>query len=519
MNKDDSQFDPHRDLLPLVYSSRFLDTFAIALLLRDDQGVIIDSNRAAQELLNFSATSIKGQIPFDSRWNPVREDGSSFPLDQQPGLATLKSGQPISDVIVGIDTANQARKWLSINTFPIFLDQRMRGEVCSLTDVTARRQEQQVMRLVNEMNKLVIQADDEDDFLDQVSNLLVEVGGYALVAFVLGDDEDNPDMIGVHMAGITDYVHEGTFAHMGPRAVGQGPVATAFRTRVTQIANDLSTHAFFETAWRQRAAQFGIASVIAIPIMLGRRKTVLTIYGRRPYIFDELTVSGLESIAREAEFGANHVRSVKQLEQALDGTLTAIARIIETKDSHATGHHVHVGALAAAIAIDLGLDDKAVKLILQGGEVHDVGRIEVPSEILCYPGGLTHEQFEIVKRHTIVGADVLSQASLPWPLAEIALQHHERLDGSGYPAGLRGDEIIMPARIIAVADVVEAMTQSRPYRPALGIKKALAEITAGAGTLYDAKVVSSCVAIFNAGFTFEGAHQHEDDRGSEVAGA
>ncbi|MGA2970553.1 MAG: HD domain-containing phosphohydrolase [Acidimicrobiales bacterium] len=512
MTTDELKFDPHRDLLPLVYSSRFLDTFGIALLLRDTTGAIIDSNRAAQELLSFSATSIKGQIPFDSRWNPVREDGSSFPLNEQPGLATLQTGKPMRDVIVGVDTMNQARKWLSINTFPIFRDDQLRGEVCSLTDVTIRRQEQQVMRLVTEMNKLVIQADNEDEFLNQVSNLLVEVGGYALVAFVLGAEEDEPEMIGVHMAGTTDYVHEETFAHMGPRAVGQGPVATAFRTRVTQVANDLSTHAFFETAWRQRAAQYGIASVIAIPIMLGRRKTVLTIYGKRPHVFDELTVSGLESIAREAEFGANHVRAVKQLEEALDGTLAAISRIIETKDSFTSGHHVHVGELAAAIATDMGFDEKMVKLIHQSGEVHDVGRIEVPSEILSFPGSLTPEQFEIVKRHTVVGADVLAQASLPWPLAEIAAQHHERLDGSGYPLGLRGEQIIMPARIMAVADVVEAMTQPRPYRPALGVEAALEEITSGSATLYDAQVVNSCVAIFKAGFNFETGHKSESSR-------
>jgi HD-GYP domain-containing protein (c-di-GMP phosphodiesterase class II) len=139
--------------------------------------------------------------------------------------------------------------------------------------------------------------------------------------------------------------------------------------------------------------------------------------------------------------------------------------------------------------------------------VHDIGIIEVPSDILAFPGGLTTEQFDIVKNHTVVGADVLSQASLPWPLAEIALQHHERLDGSGYPSGLRGDEIIMPARIMAVADVVEAMTQTRPYRPALGIEAALAEITAGAGSKYDARVVSSCVAVINAGFVFETGHK------------
>jgi HD-GYP domain-containing protein (c-di-GMP phosphodiesterase class II) len=108
-----------------------------------------------------------------------------------------------------------------------------------------------------------------------------------------------------------------------------------------------------------------------------------------------------------------------------------------------------------------------------------------------------------------VGADVLAQASLPWPLAEIAAQHHERLDGSGYPLGLRGEQIIMPARIMAVADVVEAMSQPRLYRPALGIEAALAEITTGSGTLYDAQVVSSCVAVFKAGFNF--GHDHESE--------
>jgi HD-GYP domain-containing protein (c-di-GMP phosphodiesterase class II) len=505
MSTDDFSFDPQRDLLPLVYSSGFLEKFDIALLLHDGQGVVINSNRAAQDLLNFTAEGIKGQNPFDSNWNPVREDGSPFPLPEQPCLATLRTAKPISGVIIGIESINRARKWLSINTFPVFKDDELRGVVCSLNDVTARRQEQQVLRLVNEMNKLVIQAVDEDDFLDQVSHLLVDVGGYALVAFVLGETDDSPDMIAIHMAGNTDYVHEGTFAHMGPRAVGQGPVATAFRTRVTQVVNELSTHAHFETAWRQRAAQFGIASVIAIPMMLGRRKTVLTIYGRRPNVFDEATASGLESIAREAEFGADHVRSVKQLERALDGTLAVISRVIESKDPFTSGHHRHVGSLAAAIASHMGFDDKMVKLILQSAGVHDIGQIEVPSEIFASPGALSAEQFEIVKRHTDTGSELLSQASLPWPLAEVALQHHERLDGSGYPSGLRGDEIIMPARILAVADVVEAMSMRRPYRPAFGIEAALAEISEGSGTKYDARVASSCLAVFKDGFTFDGS--------------
>jgi HD-GYP domain-containing protein (c-di-GMP phosphodiesterase class II) len=161
-----------------------------------------------------------------------------------------------------------------------------------------------------------------------------------------------------------------------------------------------------------------------------------------------------------------------------------------------------VGSLGAAIATDLGLDARTVKLIHQSGEVCDVGKVDVPSEILTHPGSLTAEQFEIVKGHAASGADILSQASLPWPIAEIALQHHERMDGSGYPAGLRGDQIIMPARIIAVADVVEAMTQPRPYREALGIDLAMEEITNGAGTRYDERVVASCLAVIRAGFQF-----------------
>jgi HD-GYP domain-containing protein (c-di-GMP phosphodiesterase class II) len=174
-----------------------------------------------------------------------------------------------------------------------------------------------------------------------------------------------------------------------------------------------------------------------------------------------------------------------------------------------------VGVLAAAIAVDMGFDEKMVKLIHQSGEVHDVGRIEVPSEILNFPGSLTPEQFEVVKRHSEVGADVLAQASLPWPLAEIAAQHHERLDGSGYPLGLRGEQIIMPARIMAVADVVEAMTQPRPYRPALGVEAALEEISSGSGTRYDAQVVNSCVAVFRAGFNFGDGHESESMHGAD----
>jgi HD-GYP domain-containing protein (c-di-GMP phosphodiesterase class II) len=234
---------------------------------------------------------------------------------------------------------------------------------------------------------------------------------------------------------------------------------------------------------------------------------VLAIYDRHIFTFDEVTVQGLEAIARATEFGVAHGHSMSRLAIALDGTLAALGQMTETRDPYTAGHQLHVGSLgmtlAAAIATEYGLDATMIELIRQSGEVHDIGKIAIPSEILSKPGRLSPLEFELVKGHTLVGYDILSKASLPWPIAEVALQHHERLDGSGYPNGLLGSEIILPARIIAVADVVEAMTQHRPYRPGLGIDKALAEVTEGAGTRFDADVVKACVAVFEAGFTFK----------------
>ena len=150
----------------------------------------------------------------------------------------------------------------------------------------------------------------------------------------------------------------------------------------------------------------------------------------------------------------------------------------------------------------MGIEPKLVTLIRHGGELHDVGKIAIPAEILTRPGRLSDIEFELVKRHPTVGSEILSRACLPWPIAEVALQHHERLNGSGYPSGLKGDEICLPARIIAVADVVEAMSQHRPYRAALGLEAALDEVSRGAGILFDADVVSACVDAFRDGFNF-----------------
>lgn len=230
---------------------------------------------------------------------------------------------------------------------------------------------------------------------------------------------------------------------------------------------------------------------------------MLVVYRRHISAFDDSAVRGLEEIVRESEFGVAHMRSVAKLKQALEATLSSLGQMTETRDPYTAGHQTRVGSLGAAIATHLGLDANMIELIRQSGDVHDIGKIAIPSEILTRPGRLSTLEYDMVKTHTTVGFAILSKASLPWPIADVALSHHERLDGSGYPSGLLADEIILPARIIAVADVVEAMTQHRPYRPALGLDMALAEVAKGAGTLFDREVVKSCRVLFESGFTFE----------------
>ena len=188
--------------------------------------------------------------------------------------------------------------------------------------------------------------------------------------------------------------------------------------------------------------------------------------------------------------------SVKQLKQTLLGTLHALSQSIEIREPGITGHHKRVSNLGSAIARAMGLADDMAESIRIAGLVHDIGNMSVPSEILSKPGRLSEMEYNFVKLHPRSGYDILKETGLPYPVAEIVLQHHERMNGSGYPQGLKGKEMLLEASILAVADVVEAMVSPRPYRPARGIDAALDEIRKNKGTLYDAQAVDACLTLF-----------------------
>lgn len=188
--------------------------------------------------------------------------------------------------------------------------------------------------------------------------------------------------------------------------------------------------------------------------------------------------------------------SLQQVRKALEDTVRAIATVAERRDPYTAGHQRRVADLAAAIAGELGLPADQIEGIRVAGILHDIGKIAVPAEILTKPSRLTDVEFGIIKTHPAVSNEIIEGIEFPWPVAAIVRQHHERLDGSGYPDGLSGSDILLEARVLAVADVVEAMASHRPYRPARGIDEALDEINNGRGTTFDPAVVDACVRLF-----------------------
>lgn len=190
------------------------------------------------------------------------------------------------------------------------------------------------------------------------------------------------------------------------------------------------------------------------------------------------------------------VEYVRRLEHTIDGCLRAMSRINEGRAPLVAGHELQVAELAVAIGQEMGLANSVIRGIRVAGSFHNIGYITVPAEILCKPEELTQYEIFSVRNHVQAGYDIVKDIDFPWPIAKIILQHHEMLDGSGYPNGIGGREIILEARIIAVADVVDAIASRRPYRPALGIRSALDEIIRGSGVIYDQNVVRACLKIF-----------------------
>ncbi len=267
-------------------------------------------------------------------------------------------------------------------------------------------------------------------------------------------------------------------------------IAPADATRIENRIQHLLSGAI-----KSARGEFAVRRKDGVEIVIGAHAAVSDLQG------DRVILGIMQDITEVARSRDTINDYAGRLERTLVGTLDMIARVIELRDPYTAGHESRVGELAAAIGAEMGLDEARQRGLRIAGAVHDVGKISVPAEILTRPGKLSDAEYQLVKQHAQSGFDILKAVDFPWPVAEVARQHHERLDGSGYPNGLKGDAIILEARIIAVADVVESMAAHRPYRAGLGIDCALAEIERHAGTQFDPAVAAACLRLFrNQGY-------------------
>ena len=256
-------------------------------------------------------------------------------------------------------------------------------------------------------------------------------------------------------------------------------------------------------------------SYLAVPILYGSsRMGTLNLYSERKNAFKEDERNILEKLAGDIAYGFYILRLKKERDKALKShkeallnTINAFVTTMRKRDPYTAGHQQRVTELAVAIGKKMGLDENRIEGLRIGAMIHDIGKINVPGEILNRPGKITRHEFEIIKPHSQLGHEIIQGLNFPWPVDKMILQHHERIDGTGYPKGLKGEEIITEAKIIAVADVVEAISSHRPYRVALGIQAALAEVKNRKGSSFDSQIVDICVELFDKQeFHWENSH-------------
>ncbi|WP_024850962.1 PAS domain S-box protein [Hydrogenovibrio kuenenii] len=377
-------------------------------------------------------------------------------------------------------------------------------------DITDRKQSENALKRANRalqtlssVNIALIQAKNEDTFLKTVTDIIVATGGYSMAMVCYAEDNAEKSLTPKAWSGEKNsYFWEG-HPSWEDNEQGQLPISQAIRDGKTSIRRNIATESKYEP-WREAALARGYVSNIALPLcnednILG----ALSIYTSTSNVFDKDEVTLLEELTGDLAYGIITLRAREEREQqalllkkSLEQTIQAIATTVEIRDPYTAGHQRRVSELSVAIAQKMGLPPDQTQGIEFAAIIHDLGKIQIPAEILSKPGKLTEIEYQLVQNHAQAGHDIVKDIDFPWPIAEIILQHHERIDGSGYPQGLKGDQILLESKIIAVADVVDAISSHRPYRAALGIELALEEIQQGKGRFYDADVVEACLELF-----------------------
>ena len=390
---------------------------------------------------------------------------------------------------------------------------------CNIRDDTKRHVAEialiattRALKLVSESNIALLSSETESALLSEYCRIVVQTGGYLMAWVGLAEEGGSKLVRPISHFGKDDRYVELANITWAECDRGNGPIGRAIRSRQTQFVDNIATDPRM-APWRDDALRRGYQSTIAIPFEVpGGMMACLTLYSAKQVDWSAPERKLMEGIGADLAYGiaslqtaAAKLRNEISLRNSLEQTIQVIADTGEEHDSYTAGHQRRVAGLCTAIATDLGLSADRIHGLHLAASIHDLGKIGIPAEILAKPRLLSTNEFALIKEHPTIGFNILNNVSFPWPIAKIVGQHHERIDGSGYPGGLKGDDLLLESRILSVADVVEAMASHRPYRPALGIDAALREITAQRGITLDAEVVDACLRVFGKqGFKFEG---------------
>ena len=361
---------------------------------------------------------------------------------------------------------------------------------------------------ISRINHLLLHVKKESDLYHKVTEILYSTGEYLYIWIGLFNEQKNR-MNCIAASGLRDYLPV-----INNYANSINPEKNFFNSMLEQqkeiIINDMELHPC-SSILNQESGSIGYESFASLPLRYKKEIVgTLNIYSAKKNSFNGAELKFIKEVSNDISIGIRSIRYEKELEKnyintkrVLYETINSIALISERRDPYTAGHQKRVATLTRAIAKELKLDEKRSEGIYFISILHDIGKMSIPLSILSKPACLSKAEIMLIQSHSREGYDMLKNIEFPWPVAQTILQHHERLDGSGYPYGLKENEISLESRILAVADIIEAMSSHRPYRPAIGLNKALKELERNSGILYDSKIVSICTDLFrNKRFKF-----------------
>ncbi len=379
------------------------------------------------------------------------------------------------------------------------------SETALLESESHLRKVNRALRTLSAGNETLVRAGSEQELLDKMCQAMVEVGGHVL-ATIGAIGTDNKDIDIRAWCGPDDPLLRkcicSTTCH---------PLMSALERGTPSVVHDIASDSrCSECPIRHDSG--AIHSTLILPLQYdGESLGMLSIHSADQAAFDDDEVSLMQELGEDLSYGICALRNrvermegLHRIQSTMEETIQALASTVEFRDPYTAGHQRRVAQLATEIAREMGLTDDRVTGLYLAAVIHDIGKIRVPVEVLTRPGRLSRTEYEIVMAHVEAGYEIIKSIDFPWPIADIVRQHHERLDGSGYPLGVGGETLLLESRILAVADVVEAISSFRPYRPGLGLDHALGEIEAGRDKLFDGEVVDACLRLFRElNFSFE----------------